>query len=160
MGSGKSYCGRLLSEKLKIDFFDLDEQVVSREGKAITEIFASESEEYFRLREKEILYDITGRNENFVMACGGGTPCYFNNIEFMNNSGTTVWINTPMEILYERLIHDKNHRPLISKLPDEQLKAYIKKKFADRRIYYEQASITIEEEPLDLDTLVQKIFYA
>ncbi|OQY93829.1 MAG: shikimate kinase [Sphingobacteriales bacterium UTBCD1] len=159
MGSGKSYCGRLLSEKLKIPFFDLDEQVVSREGKAITEIFASEGEEYFRLSEKVILYDITGLNENFVMACGGGTPCYFNNIEFMNNTGTTVWINTPVDTLYERLIHDKNHRPLISKLSDEQLKAYIKKKFADRKIYYEQASVIIDDEPLKLDALVKKIFH-
>lgn len=159
MGSGKSYCGRLLSEKLKIPFFDLDEQVVSREGKAITEIFASEGEEYFRLSEKEILYDITGLNENFVMACGGGTPCYFNNIEFMNNTGTTVWINTPVDTLFERLIHDKNHRPLISKLSDEQLKAYIKKKFADRKIYYEQASVIIDDEPLKLDALVKKIFH-
>lgn len=159
MGSGKSHWGKLLSEKLGIPFFDLDEQIVSHEGMPITEIFASEGEEHFRLCEKDILYIITESHESFVMACGGGTPCYFSNIEYMNQSGTTVWINTPIPILFERLIHEKSHRPLISELSDEQLKAYILKKFADRKIYFEQADIIIDEEPFKLELLVQKIFH-
>ena len=160
MGSGKTYWGKQLSEKLGIPFFDLDEQIVSHEGKPIIDIFASEGEEYFRFSEKDILHLITESHESFVMACGGGTPCYFSNIEYMNQSGTTVWINTPMDVLFERLIDEKNHRPLISKLSDEQLKAYIIKKFADRKIYFEQADIVIEEEPFQLEYLVEKIFHA
>ena len=78
----------------------------------------------------------------------------------MNQAGTTVWINTPLDILFERLINEKKHRPLISKLSDEQLKAYIIKKFADRKIYFEQADIVIDEEPVQLESLVQKIFHA
>ena len=66
-----------------------------------------EGEEYFRLKEKEVLHIITESHESFVMACGGGSPCYFNNIEYMNQSGTTVWINTPLETLFERLVKEK-----------------------------------------------------
>ena len=78
----------------------------------------------------------------------------------MNNSGVTVWINTPLDILHSRLVGEKEKRPLIKDLTDEQLKGFIQKKFSDRRIYYEQATISIEEEPLLLDSLIEKIFHA
>lgn len=160
MGSGKTHWGHLLSEKLGIRFFDLDEQVTEHAGKSIPEIFAGEGEEQFRLIEKEVLYIITESHESFVMACGGGSPCYFNNIEYMNKSGTTVWINTPLDTLFQRLIGEKEKRPLIKQLSDEQLKGFIAKKFSDRKIYYEQASVTVDEEPVQLDQLIEKIFHA
>lgn len=160
MGSGKTHWGGLLSQKLGIPFFDMDEQVVSHEGKSIVDIFAQNGEEHFRLLEKDILHIITESHESFVMACGGGSPCYFNNIDYMNNSGTTVWINTPTNVLFQRLIKEKDHRPLIKDFTDDQLRAYINKKFADRKIYYDQAEITIDEEPLHIEKLVEKIFHA
>ncbi|MEI2739972.1 MAG: shikimate kinase [Chitinophagaceae bacterium] len=139
MGAGKTHWGRLLSEKLGIRFFDLDEQVTEQAGKSIPEIFATEGEEQFRLLEKEVLYIITESHDSFVMACGGGSPCYFNNIEYMNQAGTTVWINTQPDTLFERLVKEKDKRPLIKDLSVEQLRSFISKKFADRKIYYEQA---------------------
>jgi shikimate kinase len=160
MGSGKSHWGRLLSEKLGIRFFDLDEQVVDHAGKPIVEIFDTDGEEQFRLMEKDVLHIITESHDSFVMACGGGSPCYFNNIDYMNRAGITVWINTPIEVLYERLIAEKDKRPLIRKLTPEQLKHFITRKFSDRRIYYEQAGIFIDEEPVQLDHLIDKIFHA
>ena len=160
MGSGKTHWGRLLSEKLNIRFFDLDEQVASQEGKPINEIFAEKGEEYFRLLEKDTLHIITERQESFVMACGGGSPCYFNNIEYMNRSGTTVWINAPVEVLYERLMAEKDKRPLIRSLTDAQLRGFIIKKFSDRKIYYEQATVVMDEEPVQLDHLIEKVFHA
>ena len=160
MGAGKTHWGRQLSEKLGIRFFDLDEQVVEQAGKSITEIFATEGEEHFRLMEKEVLYILSESHESFVMACGGGSPCYFNNIDYMNDAGTTVWINTSLDVLFKRLIKEKDKRPLIRELSDEQLQAFIARKFADRKIYYEQAAITVDEEPLQLDTLIEKIFHA
>jgi len=160
MGSGKTHWGHLLSQKLGIPFFDMDEQVISHEGKSIVEIFAEKGEEYFRLLEKDVLHIITESHEGFVMACGGGSPCYFNNIEYMNNSGTTVWINTPVDIIFQRLIKEKEDRPLIKGLTDDQLKAYINKKFADRKIYYDQADVIVDNEPLQLEQLVEKIFHA
>jgi shikimate kinase len=160
MGSGKTYWGQLLSQKLSIPFFDMDEQVVSHEGKSIVEIFVEKGEEHFRLLEKDVLHIITESHDNFVMACGGGLPCYFNNIDYMNQSGTTVWINTPVDTLFQRLISEKESRPLIKGLTNEQLKGYISKKFADRRIYYEQADVVIDEDPVHLEKLVEKIFHA
>jgi shikimate kinase len=160
MGSGKTHWGRLLGQKLSIPFFDLDEQVTTHAGKSITEIFATEGEEHFRMQEKDMLHFLTENHESFVMACGGGSPCYFNNIEYMQQAGTTVWINTPLEILFQRLIKEKDKRPLIRELTDEQLQNFIIKKFADRRIYYEQADIKMDDEPVQLDDLVHKLFYA
>jgi shikimate kinase len=160
MGSGKTHWARQLSQKLNIPFFDLDEQVVSHEGKAINEIFAEKGEEYFRLLEKDTLHIITESHESFVMATGGGTPCYFNNVEYMNQSGTTVWINTPLETLYTRLMRQRSARPLLKDLSDDQLKGFIIKKFSDRKIYYEQADVVVDEEPVLLDSLIEKIFHA
>lgn len=160
MGSGKTHWGKQISEKLKLPFFDLDEQIVSDKGKSIADIFAEEGEENFRLIEKDILHIITESHDSFVMACGGGTPCYFSNIEYMNQAGTTIWINTPIDILFDRLIKEKQHRPLIRNISDDQLKSFIIKKFADRKIYFEQANIVIDEEPVRLELLVEKIFHA
>lgn len=160
MGAGKSHWGQVLSQKLGLQFFDLDEQVIESAGKPIPAIFAEEGEEKFRLLEKDTLHLITESHESFVMACGGGTPCYFNNIDYMNISGTTVWINTPLEELYKRLIKEKSLRPLISELEDEPLRNFISKKYSDRRIFYEQASAVIDEEPIEIQHLIDKIFHA
>ncbi len=160
MGSGKTHWGRLLSEKLGIRFFDLDEQVMEHAGKSVVEIFATEGEEQFRLMEKDVLHIITESHDSFVMACGGGSPCYFNNIEYMNQSGTSVWINAPLDVLFQRLLSEKDKRPLIKDLSDEQLRNFIAKKFSDRKIYYEQADVTVDEEPVQLDGLINKIFHA
>ena len=159
MGSGKSYWGRQLSEKLMLPFFDLDKQVESNEGKSINQIFEEKGEENFRLLEKDALHMITESHESFIIATGGGTPCYFNNIDYMNNTGITVWINTPVEILFERLLKEKSNRPLIKELNDDQLKGFILKKYADRKIYYEQSRITIEEENKTLEKIVEKLFH-
>lgn len=160
MGSGKTHWGRLLSQKLGIPFFDLDEQVASHAGRSIPEIFAADGEENFRLMEKDVLHIITESHDSFVMACGGGSPCFFNNIEYMNQAGTSVWINTPLDTLFGRLSKEKDQRPLIRELTDEQLRNFIIKKFADRKIYYEQAELAVDEEPVQLETLIEKIFHA
>jgi shikimate kinase len=160
MGSGKTYWGGHLSQKLNIPFFDMDEQIVNSEGKTINEIFEKYGEEYFRLKEKGILRVITETHATFVMACGGGSPCYFNNIDYMNQSGTTVWLNTPMNILLQRLSNEKDKRPLLKDLGENQLRGFLVKKFADRKIYYEQAEIMIDDENISLDHFIEKIFHA
>lgn len=159
MSSGKTHWGRLLSQKLNVPFFDLDEKIEESDGKSINEIFAEEGEEYFRLKEKDALHMITESHETFVMACGGGTPCYFNNIEYMNRAGTTVWMNTPIEVLYSRLLKERDKRPLIKNLNDEQLRSFIIKKFSDRKIFYEQADFMVDEN-VNLEMLVEKAFHS
>lgn len=160
MGSGKTYWGKQLSEKLKLPFFDLDAQIESHEGKSINQLFDEHGEEHFRLLEKDTLHIITESHESFIMATGGGTPCYFNNIEYMNTTGTTVWINTPVEVLLERLVKEKDHRPLLKDLDEDQIKRFILKKYSDRKIYYEKAKVFIAEESKIIETIVEKIFHA
>jgi shikimate kinase len=159
MGSGKTHWGRQLSKKLSIPFYDLDEQIIEREGKSINEIFAQHGEEHFRMVEKETLHIITESHDSLIMACGGGTPCYFNNIEYMNQSGTTVWLDTPIPVLFTRLLKERTHRPLLKDLSDDQIKSFINKKFSDRKMYYEQADVVMAEEPVELEKLIENIFH-
>jgi shikimate kinase len=159
MGSGKSHWGRLLSSRLTLPFFDLDKQITDEEDKSIVEIFEEKGEEYFRMVEKETLYILSESHESFVMACGGGTPCYFNNIDYMNNNGITVWLNTRMDVLFNRLLEEKDARPLLRNLTDAQLKQFILKKFSERRIYYEQANLVIEESEASVESLIQHIMH-
>jgi shikimate kinase len=159
MGCGKSHWGKQLGEKLNIPYFDLDDEIVKEESKSITEIFAYHGEEYFRQKEKDVLYTLTEKHNSFVLATGGGTPCYFNNIEYMNKNGTSVWFNCSVECLFNRLVKEKDHRPLIRNLTDEQLRSFIIKKFGDRKIFYRQASVIINEDAITLENIVDTIFH-
>jgi shikimate kinase len=159
MGCGKTHWGKELSQKLQIPFFDLDNVIEEKEEKDITSIFAEMGEEYFRMLEKDVLYMLTESHESFVMACGGGTPCFFNNIDYMKSRGTTVWINCSVDCLHSRLVNEKDKRPLISNIPDEELKGFIIKKFSDRKIFYQQAQVVLSEDDVTLDALIEKTFY-
>jgi shikimate kinase len=160
MGSGKTHWGKELSQKLQLPFFDLDEQVVNSENQSINDIFEHQGEEYFRQKETEILHILTESHSSFIMACGGGAPCYFNNIDYMNQAGVTVWLNAHIDILFKRLMVEKAHRPLLKNFSDDQLRAYIIRKFSDRKIYYEQAKVFIDDEETSTDKVIEKIFHA
>ncbi|HEV7331120.1 MAG TPA: shikimate kinase [Flavisolibacter sp.] len=160
MGCGKTHWGKQLSHKLQIPFFDLDSLIEEREGKSITAIFAEMGEEYFRMLEKDILYLVTESHESFIMATGGGTPCFFNNIDYMKSRGTAIWINSSVESLHSRLVKEKDKRPLISSIPDDELRAYIIKKYADRKIFYQQAQVILNEDDVTLERLIEKTFHA
>ena len=160
MGSGKTHWGKLLSEKLGMPFFDLDEKIVEHEGKTVTEIFDKDGEEYFRLLEKDILHLLTESHDSFVMATGGGTPCFYNNIDYLKKQGITVWINCSTDSVYQRLAKEKEPRPLISKIPAEELKSYVVKKYSSRKIYYQQAAVILPEENLSVEKLVNEVFHA
>lgn len=160
MGCGKTHWGRQLGQKLQIPFFDLDEKIVEQEGRSVSQIFEEDGEEYFRMLEKEILYMLTDGHETFVMATGGGTPCFFNNIDYLKQRGTVVWLNCPVECLYQRLIKEKEQRPLLRKISDSELKSYIVRKFSNRKIFYQQAGVIIQEDILTLDKLVSLIFHS
>ncbi len=157
MGCGKTHWGKQLSEKLQLPFIDLDEKLSEKEGKPITEIFETEGEEYFRLLEKDALYLLTESHESFVMACGGGTPCFYNNIDYLKKSGITVWINCSVECLHQRLLKERGKRPLIKDLTDAQLRSYVIKKYGDRKIFYQQAAVVVDDGELSADDLIKKI---
>ncbi|HYO22022.1 MAG TPA: shikimate kinase [Flavisolibacter sp.] len=160
MGCGKTHWGKQLSKKLQMPFFDLDSLIEEQEGKSITEIFAEMGEEYFRMLEKDVLYMITESHPTFVMACGGGAPCFFNNIDYMKSRGTTVWINCSTDCLYTRLVNEKEKRPLIRSLPNDELKSFIIKKYSDRKIFYQQAHVILAEDDVNLESLIEKTFHA
>jgi shikimate kinase len=160
MGCGKTHWGKQVSQKLQLPFFDLDALIEEREGKTITEIFAEMGEEYFRMLEKDVLYMVTESHPSFVMACGGGAPCFFNNIDYMKSRGTTVWINCSTDCLYSRLVNEKDKRPLIRSIPDDELKSYIIRKYSDRKIFYQQADVILAEDDVNLEALIEKTFHA
>lgn len=159
MGCGKTHWGKKVAEKMGLPFFDLDKKIEEDAGKSINEIFEEEGEEYFRMLEKDVLYLLTESHESFVMATGGGTPCYYNNIDYMKKNGSTVWINCSVDCLHSRLLKERAHRPLITELNDDQLRAFIIKKFGDRKIFYQQASIILNDDNLKLKTLINRIFH-
>jgi shikimate kinase len=154
MGSGKTHWGRLLSAKLQLPFSDLDTVIVEKEKRTVSEIFSEKGEEYFRYREKEVLEEIVRDNESFILSCGGGTPCFFNNIEFMKKSGKVVWLNTTIDVLQERLLKERMSRPLIREIGDDELRRYIARKLSERKMYYEQADVMVNEESVTLEQLI------
>ena len=155
MGSGKTHWGRRLGAKLNLPFYDLDTVIVEQEHKTVADIFAEKGEEYFRYQEKEMLEKISAEQESFILSCGGGTPCFFNNIEFMKKNGKVIWLNTSVDILTQRLHKERLTRPLISDVvSDDELRRYIVRKLSERRMYYQQADVTVGEENTNLDELI------
>jgi shikimate kinase len=158
MGSGKTHWGRLLAAKLRMPFRDLDTVIVEKEQKSVSEIFSEKGEEYFRYQEKQTLEEIVEEEESFILSCGGGTPCFFNNIEFMKKSGKVIWLNTSIDVLKERLLKERISRPLIREIDDDELKRYIIRKLSERRMYYQQADVMVNEESVTLEELIRLLF--
>ena len=158
MGSGKTHWGRLLSAKLQLPFSDLDTVIVEKEERTVSELFSEKGEEYFRTREKEVLEEIIGLQESFILSCGGGTPCFFNNIELMKKNGKVVWLNTAIDVLQERLLKERMSRPLIRDIGDDELRRYIARKLSERKMYYEQADVMVNEESVSLEQLIPLLF--
>lgn len=155
MGSGKTHWGKRLSDKLGIPFKDLDTVIVEREGKSIAEIFSEKGEEYFRYLEKDVLEETAAGDENLLLSCGGGTPCFFNNIEFMKKNGIVIWLNTSIDVLQDRLSKERRTRPLVSEVEDGDLRRFIIRKLGERKMYYEQAHVMVNEESTNLDELIK-----
>lgn len=161
MGSGKTHWGKQLAKQLKIPYYDLDEVISSRENKPVSQIFSESGEETFRVKEREMLEALIDENETMVLSCGGGTPCFFNNIEKMKKYGVVVWLNTHVETLLKRLISEKSARPLIKHVADNDLRSFIIRKLNERRIYYEQADVIIDnEDSISTNEFIQTVLHA
>ena len=157
MGSGKTHWGKILSRQTSLPYFDLYEVIVASEKISIQQIFHDKGEEYFRVKEQEVLEALAEDHNNVIISTGGGTPCFFNNIDFMRQQGIVVWLNTAVDILLERLLKQKHSRPLIKNISDSELKAYIIKKLQDRKMYYEQAHVMLHEESITTESLLKSI---
>ena len=139
MACGKSRRGRLMAESLGIRFIDLDDYIVRREMRTIPQIFAVDGEDVFRRLEQRYLHEVCELYGDFVMATGGGTPCFFDNMEYMNRQGKTIFLNTDVDIIVERLLKAKFRRPLISRLNNNEVQAYVEKHLQERMPFYLQA---------------------
>ena len=139
MASGKSTFGKELAKDKGLPFLDLDESIEAREGRSISEIFAKEGEVYFREREREILHEICNERDEFVLAAGGGTPCFFDNMDYMNQEGTTVFLNTSPLVIVDRLKRQRTDRPLLAKCSDDELEFFVREHLASLLPFYLKA---------------------
>ncbi|MGM5630956.1 shikimate kinase [Apibacter raozihei] len=138
MGSGKSTIGKSLSKITNLKFIDLDEYVIFRENMSVKDIFSKKGEIYFRKAEHLYLKELLSQ-DNFILSLGGGTPAYHNNMDLINDKSISFYLKmTPVE-LAERLIKEKNHRPLIAHLNEENIKEFIAKHLFERSVFYEKA---------------------
>jgi len=138
MGSGKSYWGRRLSATLEMPFYDLDAYIVTQTGKSIPELFAEHGEAGFRKMEQAHLRSLMEQSAS-VVSTGGGTPCFFDNMEQMNRFGRTIYLQVPVEILAARLSKEMHRRPLLAGLNSEDLPDFIKNLLEKRAPFYELA---------------------
>lgn len=158
MGSGKSSVGHTLSHKMAIPFYDLDELIEQNEQKSIAELFKSRGEVYFRKKESQVFRDFLASNRDFILALGGGTPCYANNHELLKqNDVQSVYLKTSVDVLVERLKGETQDRPLIANLSDKELKEYINKHLFDRNYYYHQAKFTIHTDGKSKEEIAAEI---
>ncbi|WP_026461945.1 shikimate kinase [Adhaeribacter aquaticus] len=151
-GAGKTTIGQLLSAELNMPFIDLDEYIEAQQGKTVREIFAAEGEVFFRELEKNALHELVQKAEGAIVATGGGAPCFHNNMEFMNEVGTTIYLKAPEEILVERLL-GYGHRPLIAGKTPEEVKLFISETLSKRSQFYEAAHVTYQNPGLDITDL-------
>lgn len=148
MGCGKSTMGRAVSQLTGVPFIDLDNYIEGRYHMSVKEIFAKHGEEGFRDIERRMLQEVADF-EDVIVACGGGTPCFFDNMEYMNAHGTTVFLNTPIPRLHSRLMRGRHKRPLIANKSDEELLEFIKTALATRMEHYAKAQIEFSSERLE-----------
>ena len=142
MGSGKSTIGKYLAELQNHPFLDTDLLIEEKIQQNLKDFMLESGEISFRLLEREILKEVIDSQQKSVVATGGGLPCFEENITLMLENGILIFIDTPEEVLFNRLLNDDS-RPLIENLNETELKKYISVKLAERRQFYEQASIRI-----------------
>lgn len=153
MGCGKSTIGRAVSKLTNLQFIDLDTYIETRFHANVRQIFAERGEEGFRDLERRMLHEVS-EFEDVIIACGGGTPCFFDNMEFMNAHGTTVWLNTSVDILHSRLMRGRHKRPLIADKNDQELREFIIKALGERSVHYGKAAVNFVTDLLETESEV------
>ena len=147
MGSGKSLIGKALAKQLNIDFVDLDAYIEGQKNQTIASIFKIQGELGFRKLEFQYLQDLIHANKKVVLALGGGTPCYFDNMEHLNAQPTikSIYLKTALPTLVDRLWLERKHRPMIAHLPTkEALAEFIGKHLFERQPFYNKAQFSVE----------------
>lgn len=159
MGCGKTKVGKQLAEFMSYKFIDLDDFIEKSEKRSITQIFNREGEAGFRGTENKHLHFLENYTD-IVVSTGGGTPCFYDNMAFMNKHGITVYLNMDVRSLSYRLQHGKEHRPLIQGKSQDELLSFISQHLAERQEYYEESEIIVNAMGFDdkkCKLLIQKI---
>ena len=139
MGSGKSLIASKLSEATNIPHLDTDQEISKRNKCSIVQMFQSKGELYFRRKEKELLEEILAKHKPLILSVGGGTPCYYNNMELLNANTHTIFLQATAATLAKHLLLSKHRRPLIANIADENLIEFIAKHLFERNPFYTQA---------------------
>jgi len=148
MGSGKTFWGKKWAQSSGSPFFDIDEMIERDEGRSAAAIFAEDGEAYFRDLETDSLRSFNGKN-HMIIATGGGTPCFNDNITWMNGQGITIYLRSTPPKIFNRLVTEKEKRPLVKHLKDEELLFYITEKIKERDFFYNQAKIILDVDDLE-----------
>ena len=154
MGSGKSYWAKQLATELQYELVDLDTAIEIENDATISEIFELYGEQFFRNQETKYLRNFDTKN-NVVLATGGGTACFNNNMQWMNEQGITIWIDEPIDVLVNRLVKEKAHRPLIKNLNDAELKYFLEQKLLERKSFYTKAKYIISSKEDTTEKLIE-----
>ena len=152
MGSGKTTVGRILARQYGIEHIDLDWRIEQRFHTKISDIFAEIGEDGFRRRERNMLQEVMGM-EDVVVSVGGGTPCYFDNMEQMNLSGQTIYLQCDKDVLVERIMRSQSKRPIVANKTKDELETFVAEHLADREKFYLKAQYVWNAEKIDLDEL-------
>lgn len=158
MGSGKTFWTKKIAKWIKSAGYDLDDLIEMTEEKTISEIFEEDGEDYFRKLEAKILRWFTEKKK-YVLAAGGGTPCFHENMNWMKKEGVVIWLDESVEVLVQRLAAEKAHRPLIAHLSNEEIAQFIQQKLVERHAYYQQANYRLTSDQITeagLKKLIQK----
>ena len=148
MGAGKTTIGKALSKELGATFYDLDWYIESRMRKTVAQIFAERGEEGFRKMEHSMLHEVA-EFENVIISCGGGTPCFFDNMDYLNQQGQVVYLKAEPEVLYKHLQMAKVERPLLKGKSKEELLKFIKEQLEKREPFYTKARYTLDVSLMD-----------
>ena len=157
MGSGKSHISKVLSQKLNLKLIDLDKEIILKNKMSIPEIFEKRGEIYFRKEERALLEEILNTEKECILSLGGGTPSYYNNIDLITQKSESIYLRTSVGTLTERLLKQKQKRPLIAKIPDEDLPEFIAKHLFERQVYYGQAKYTVGTDAKTPEEIVAEI---
>jgi len=153
-GSGKTTLGKQLAEHLRVDFVDLDAEIEKAEQKSISDIFSQQGEDYFRLLESRLLREWAASSSAFVMATGGGAPCFLKGMDVINEYGISIFLDCPVTELIRRVRKNKE-RPLLLASDDSELKARLDRMLSGRKDCYEQAAIVLRDATLE--TVLQRL---
>jgi shikimate kinase len=157
MGSGKSHISKVLSQKLNLKLIDLDKEIILKNNTSIANIFEKRGEIYFRKEERALLEEILDTEKDCVLSLGGGTPSYYNNMELITEKSESIYLRTSVGTLSERLLKQKQKRPLIAKIPDEDLPEFIAKHLFERQVYYGQAKHMVSTDAKTPEDIVAEI---